>query len=200
MSVVSLPKYPIPGLEHLDPEEAALRLHNKKNQAVRPDEDMVFPPYKFRPFPVALYRDWDPANRRREVVRIANKAGVRLDDERQMQLIEDEIVEWETMQVGVHDYDENDDIVSALRERNERELAARLDAEWCSHPSELRAKKDQLNKRVALNAALRAGDDRHLGEQAQRELDAIEEAADDHVVEVPEVRRGPGRPRKVIEQ
>ena len=125
--VAVLPKYPIPGMEHLDPDEAALKLHHKKNRAVRPEDDMEFPPYRFRPFPCALYRDWNEVNRRAEIRRRAVSMGVSLDDDRGMQHVEDAIEPYETALCGVHDYDQDDAIISQLRERNEKELAAKLD-------------------------------------------------------------------------
>jgi len=196
--VMQLPKYAIPGMEHLDPEVAALRLHNRKNRAVNPADEMEFPPYRFRPFPVAVYRDWDETARRRELYKRASAAGISLSDERQIQLIEDTMEEWETLLIGVHDFDERDDVMPQLREENERKLAWHLSHGWVAKPDDIRSAKDRLNKMVARAAAERAYDDRHLGPQAAAELEAIEDAADDHVVEVPEApRRGPGRPRKV---
>lgn len=194
--VIQLPKYPVPGYEELTPDEAAIKLHNKKNRAVRPEEDMEFPPYMFKPFPVAVYRDWNPLNFRRECLRVAANVGADIQNDRQMQIIEDGLPEWETALVGVNDYDAENRVIPALREKNERELARMLDGEWCPTPDDLRKKKDRLDKIVAQAAAERAFDDRRLGGKAKAELERIEDAADDHVVAVPEARKNGDRDLK----
>lgn len=53
------------------------------------------------------------------------------------------------------------------------------------------------NAAVAEAAANRAYTDRNLSENAQREVAEFESSTMDHVAEVPEAKRKPGRPKKV---
>lgn len=164
MSVVQLPKLDINGRSA---EEEATRLHFKKN---RPDvPDVEFPPYRFRPYPMAMYRE-HPETR-----------------------------EVESKLVGVVDYDEHDVVHTPLREHNDREHTRWLESGWVNKPEDIQSAVDRLNKAVALAAAHRNYDDRNLGPQARAELDQIEDAADEHVLEVPAPTKRPGRPAKAVE-
>lgn len=92
--------------------------------------------------------------------------------------------ELESRLVGRMDFLEGE-VHAALRAQNEREHRDALAAGWVDKPDQVRSAKDRANKAIALAAAERAYDDRRLGDKAKRELEALEDAADDHVVDVP---------------
>lgn len=185
-----LPRYPVPGYEHMTPEAAAEKLHAKKNRAVNSSEDVEFPPYIFRPFPTCLYRDWDPVARRLELRKLAGANAVNMSDERQMEMLEDMMPQHQTRVVGANDVDERGNVNQQLREANQADMLVLLGQGWARSPEEIRSVVDAQNKEIALHAAVRAYDDRHVAGKAREELDRIEDAADDHVVEVPVARPG----------
>lgn len=181
MSVVQLPKYQINGR---DAEEEATRLHFLKNRPDRPElEAGDFPPYHRYPFPTCIYRQ--PPGTELE----SRSVGV-LD-------IDVEVVESRRPE-GVHKA-YRFHVNEQLRAQNERELKRWIDNGWTTDPAKVREATDRQNKTLAFAAAERAYDDRHLGEQARRELDAVEDAADDHVLDVPAPKKRPGRPKKTTE-
>lgn len=200
--VALLPRYPVPGYEHLTPEEAASRLHNKKNRAVNASEDVEFPPYRFMPFPTCLYRDWEPAARRLELRKLAGANAVNMSDKRQMDMLEDMMPQYQSMIIGVKDVDENGQINQRLRDANESAMRLAQGQGWATSPNDVRSTKDAMNKEIALHAAVRAYDDRNVGGKAREELDRIEDAADEHVVDVQSARQSveqaakPGARRK----
>lgn len=151
MSVVTFPKYQINGL---DAEAESARLHYKKNQPDRPDID--FPPYRFMPFPCALYR--------REGDEIVNRL------------------------CGVNDYDGDGNLVEALRQRNEAQLAALLGDGWVDTPADVNKARRAAELDIARAAAMSAYEDKNLGEKARAEREAVDLASDDHVVDVPTAR------------
>lgn len=200
--VAVLPKFPIPGYEHLDPEAASKLLHDRRNKpysaALQQVEDglMVFPPYRFRPFPASLYRHWNEANKRRELMRRAGAAGISPADDRQMLMLEDSLPPYETQTIGVHDFDDNDHVIERLRERNEADLLIAQGQGWATTPGGVKAAERRANDAIANAAAERTYDDRRVGGIAREELDAIEAASDEHVVDIPEARRDEKRARK----
>lgn len=194
--VAVLPKFPIPGYEHMSVEEASKKLHERRNKsysaAMQQVDDGIldFPPYRFRPFPTSVYRHWDPAAKRREVMRLAGAQGVSLGDERGMLVIEDSVPLYETRTIGVHDFDADDDVMPRVRDRNEEDLRLAIGQGWATTPDGVKAAERRINDAIANAAAERTYDDRHLGELGRRELDAIEAASDVHVVEVPQAKPG----------
>lgn len=180
MSVVLLPKYRIPGYEDEDPEVAARELHNEKNGPIsRVGEDRLkFPPYPYKPgeeryeYPHAMYREWDEDNRLREELLLAQKMGLDLNDRRQASLVNRAMPAFET--------------ALARDAKHFHELESQG---WAGHPKDVKTAQDRYNKAIALAAAERATEDRRLGPQAARELEAIEDAADHHVIDVAETRR-----------
>lgn len=190
MSVALLPKYQIVPGE--DPDITAAKLHAKKNRPANPAEDLEFPAYRYRPYPRVVYRQWDDEDRDRELMRVAGKQMLDLEKKRDRYTAEALVGEHETRGVGVIDYephDTGDEILSALRERNDKEFASLLEQGWADSPDGVRAATRRVQMRVAASAADRWNDDAKLGEKAKAELEAIDAAADDHVVDVPETRK-----------
>lgn len=190
MSVVLLPKYQIVPGE--DPEVTAARLHARKNKPVNQAEDIDYPSYRFRPFPRAMYREWTEDRRERELSRIAGKHALDLEKRNDRWQAESLLGEYETALVGVADYIEHgdrDEVVSELRERNEREQSIRKTEGWADHPNEVKAATRRMQMTLATAAAERAHEDRNLGERATSELEAVDDAADDHVVDVSATRK-----------
>ena len=131
-------------------EEAAERLHALKN---RPDPPMIngapmtFPPYRYQPYPRALYHATDPSSPR---------------------LVKDE--------------------------GDERNLLSRG---WADSPvTAEKAAEQHYDTTVAIPAAERAYDDRHMSAAAKAEIAAAEAAIDDHLVTVPVPKKRPGRPAR----
>lgn len=63
--------------------------------------------------------------------------------------------------------------------------AEALGTEWGDSPAEAQAIKERLDELVADAAAVRAYDDRRLGEKARAELKAYEQSTGAHVLDVP---------------
>lgn len=194
MSVVLMPKQYAPqgAFENETPEEAAARLHAKKNKPVNPVEDMDFPAYRYRPYPRAVYRKWNEDDRENEIYKVAGKNMLNLEQKRDRFTAEALVGTFETRLVGAVDYtplDRGDEVNSTLRERNDKEFAALIDEGWAETPDGVKAATTRMQIRKATAAAERIHDDRHLGEQAAAELDVIDSAADDHVINVAETRK-----------
>lgn len=194
MSVVMLPKYlPEGAAENETAEEASARLHIEENRPLGAPKGMRFPPYVYTPYPRAVYRDWDPDDRENEVMRIAGKHMLDLEKRRDRLTADQLVGQYETRNIGVIDFVRHSnntlDVISELRERNDKEFKAALEEGWAETPSGVKDAKRRMQMRVATLAAERQFDDRHLGEQAARELEAIDDAASDHVVNVEETRR-----------
>lgn len=186
MSDVSLlPKYQFPDHPGEDPDVVARELHEEENKAWNQARKVKFAPYVFRPYPVALYRDWDEGARRRELNRIASISGVSLNDERGMLSIEDMLPEHETKLLGRQDCDEQGNVNQQLRDANDGELHIALGQGWATTPDGVRkAANDFRIKTTAIPAAERAYDDRRMGEKAQAEVESLGESLEDHVVDV----------------
>lgn len=106
---------------------------------------------------------------------------------------DDEIV---SVLVGVDDTDARGNVNPQLRERNDRERAEKAAQGWADHPNGIKDAQEVVRAAVRQAAAERAFDDRHLGEQARAELEAVEDAAEDHVLDVPAPKKKPGRKPK----
>lgn len=191
--VVMLSKYQIVAGE--DPEVTALRLHMKKNRPVDQAEEMgmEFPAYRFTPYPTAMYRDWEGDERENEIHRLSAKHMLDLEKRRDRLAVEAMVGPYKTINVGIVDfvrYPDHDDVISEVRERNEREHAARLEEGWADRPADVRAAKRAFEIRTAAApAAQTIYEDRHLSPAAKAEFDAINEAASDHVVNVADTRK-----------
>ncbi|HMJ82716.1 MAG TPA: hypothetical protein VK504_06095 [Vicinamibacterales bacterium] len=191
--VAMLSKYQIVPGE--DPEVTSLRLHLKKNRPVNQAEELGYeaPGYVFTPYPTAMYRDWDPDEREDEIIKVAGKQMLDLDKRRDRQTAEQLVGKFQTRNVGKIDFvrvGDQIEVISEIRERNDREHKALLDEGWADSPKDVPAAKRRFEMRTsALPAAQVLYEDRHLGEQAKREFDAVNEAADDHVTNVEETRK-----------
>lgn len=162
-------------------------LHWEKNQPEKPP--VKFPHYRFRPFPTCVYREWNETTRQNELYRAAASNMLDMNNPRDVAAAERMIGQYETKQIGVDDFDQTGQIVSALRESNERALEGALESGWANKPDEVKAATDRLNKRVALAAGERAYDDRRLSDTAKAEVEAVENVTEGHVVDVAESRR-----------
>lgn len=194
MSVVLLPRYPLPGQrEHEDPEAAAMRMHVKKNKAINPAEDLEFPAYRFRPYPTAMYRKWDEEKRELEILRVAGRNALDLEKRRDQLIAEGLVGQYETINVGVTDYiehDDRDEVISEIRERNDKQHQAMLEQGWADSPDQVAAAYMAHRRRTLSEpTAERLYEDRRLSDAAKAEASAIEDAAADHVIDIPEERR-----------
>lgn len=191
--VVMLSKYQIVAGE--DPEVTALRLHMKKNRPVNQADEMgmEFPAYRFTPYPTAMYHDWEGDERDNEIYKLAAKHNFDLEKRRDRMAVEAMVGPYKTINVGVIDFvrfEDHDDVISEVRERNDREHAARLEQGWADRPSDVRAARRAFEMRTsALPAAQTIYEDRHLSATAKAEFDAVNEAASDHVVNVSDTRK-----------
>lgn len=190
MSIIQLPKYPIQGYEDLSPEEASERLHRKKNTPIAPD--IEYPSYRFRPYPCALYRQWTDEARERELMRVSAKYMLDMQKRSDVLTAESLVGQFETRLVGEADYIEHrdsDEVISQIRERNDKAKADLLEQGWAERPDLVKEAAAKLRMKVATLAAERQFEDRRLGEKAAAELEAIDDASEDHVVDVPAARR-----------
>lgn len=187
MSVAELPKFKIDPNSPLSAEEQSLRLHFKKNQPEKPDID--FPPYRFMPYPAAMYREWTEANRKLELRRIAGRLSLNLSNPIDFERADVELAEYESRQVGVRDVDDDGHVDQQLRDKNDADHRVLLGQGWADTPSGVKDAKDKQNKALALAAAHRNYEDRNMGELAKAEAEAIDDAADDHVPEIPQAAK-----------
>lgn len=140
-------------------------------------------PYRFRMYPKLLYR---------AVVRADGKAVCmepqpvpRAGGEEGNARFQFEMLSWERH------------IQSCSKQvKSEEEERIALNDGWRPTPAAALEAHEERAFGVARAAAESAWDDRNMGEVAQRERAAVEAETSGHLVEVPEVKRGPGRPRK----
>lgn len=197
MSVTMLPKYtPEGALAGESAEVAAERLHRKKNKPANPADDLEFPAYQFFPYPTALYRKWDEDAREDEVYRVAGRLTLDLEKRRDRQIADRLVGDFETRNVGSIDFVRRGgersnaiEVVSELRERNIREHQTLLEEGWSDTPGGVKEATRRVQIKLATAAAERQGEDMRLGEKAKAELEAIDDAAPDHVVNVAETRK-----------
>lgn len=158
------------------------RLHAEKNAPTVNGiyTHLRFPEYKFREYPKMLYApDFAAACREFD-------AAIGYRERRDEQGLRNSLI--------VEAQARKDKATKIVHSRDEQDAAGGL---WCESPA-LALEAEQRNQdQIALAAAESNFDDRRLGELAKRERDAADEASDGHLVEIPEQRRGPGRPRKV---
>ncbi len=171
MSVIGLPKYlPEGAYEDETPEEAATRLHLEHNTVPKPP--VRFTPTERKEFPYALYREWPDVERYKQERRVELQYGMDLNNPREARLIAEMIPPY--------------DSCFALDENDRREKKAQG---WADSPQDMKAAARRLEQEIAKAAAERQYRDRRLSPKAAAELEAIDDAADHHVVDVPETRK-----------
>lgn len=191
MSVALLPKYrPEGAFEDETPEETATRLHLEHNTVPKPP--VRFVPSVPTEFPFALYREWAPEDRDRQELRAALANGLSLDNPREARIVASMIPPYDSM------------LVHSDRERSEKRSEG-----WSLHPSEMKADRAKRDRALYESAGHRNFDDRHITGPAKVEMDAVDDAADDHVLDVSATQRQledagtlpkrRGRPRKTQE-
>ena len=187
MSVTLLPRYPLPGYEDMDPEEAAAALHQEKNRPEGPPSAVlrkVVRPWhtlseQEKMFPFALYREWDPKARELARYRAAGKLNVNLANHNplELEIVDQHVGEWES--INAISQEHMDGLLSRGWKKSIQEAR---DAAFLSH------------RQLATDAAVSNTDDRKiLSEKALAQRDAVEDAADEHITEIPRTpirRRG----------
>lgn len=181
MSVGIAPKDSFGELAYEDetPQETADRLHLEHNGPIRPPTRGRPRPYVYQPFPACMYREWDESGRAKMERKLARDLGMDLNDRRQALMVDEAMPRFDSCVV-----------------EDESQQERRLADGWARNPDEVKAAKRQYEMNIAKAATERAYDDRHLGEKARTELDAVEAAAEDHVLDVP-VPKKRGRKPKV---
>ena len=184
---VLLPRYSIPGYEGMDPEAAAELLHRRKNRPETPDIDMLLStgavvPYEKltaaqKAFPCALYRAWTDDAR----------AKARLRAARQLQLNVKDALDLDTIDAYIGAYD------SALAHDEPQRLLMQGQG-WCETPDAAKQAAFLAHRELATDAAVSYTDDRRiLSDKAMAERERIDDAAADHIAEIPRApiaRRG----------
>lgn len=168
MSVTMLPKYEIiPGE---DPEITATKLHLKKNRPEPPDID--FPPYEYREFPCAMYREWGENDRYVQERQVALSKGLDLNNPREAMLIASFVPPCDSCLI-----------------HSESERRAKQEQGWADSPNGIKDAKRRAEMAFARQAAELNYEDRRLSPRAAAEKEALDDAADHHIVDVPETRR-----------
>lgn len=129
--------------------EACDRLHALKNRPDAPSINGVpitFPPYRYQPYPRALYHATDPSSPR---------------------VVKDEAEERNFLSRG-----------------------------WADSPVTAEQAKERAEKAIATAAAERAYTDRNMSDAAKAEVAALEQATDDHVVDVPAPKKRGRKPKQ----
>jgi len=175
MSVTLLPRYPIPGYEEYTPEEAAELLHQEKNRPEGPPSAVL---RKLRPYheltadermyPKAMYREWNEHER----LIARHRAAGRLQMSLQNPLEADQIDQY----IGVYDS------TNAISRQHHADLKAQG---WYDSPQEAKDAAFLSHRELATAAAMSNHDDRRLSASARVHREAVEDAADDHVAEIP---------------
>lgn len=164
-----------------DKEEGA-RLHAEKNAPSVSGiySHLKFPAYQFKPYPREMYSPDYPACR--EELARAQRIPAR----------------------GVDTADRDAAVLLAERELRLTVKAVHTDEQeaeaknlgWSNTPDEAKAEKERRDRGTARSAAEANYDDRHLGEKARTEREAIDADHDGHLIEVPETAK-PGPRRRV---
>lgn len=176
---VLLPRYPIPGYEGMDPEQAAELLHQRKNRPEGPDLDMLLMTGAVKPyekltvaekaFPCALYRAWTDADKEKARIRAS----------RQLQLNLKDPLDLETIDAFIGAYD-------SVLAQSEPEKMIKMGQGWCETPDAAKQAAFLDHRELATDAAVSFNDDRrHLSARAVVERNAAEDAAPDHIAEIP---------------
>lgn len=186
MSVTLLPRIPIEGYEDLSPEQAAELLHQEKNRpegipsavlrkVTRPWHTLS---EQEKMFPFALYREWEPKARDMARHRAAARMNINLaaNNPIELELVDQTVGEWNS--------------TNAISQEHMDQLLA---AGWQKSIADARAAAFLSHRQLATDAAVSNTDDRKiLSEKALAHRDAVEDAADEHITEIP---RTPVRPK-----
>jgi len=171
--------------DEIDKQQGA-RLHDEKNAPWAPGGYYAkalkeVPPYKFRPYPKMLYSaDYVTAQRDYEVA-------VRYRERRDEPGLRDEMIRHAEAAMRAS-------CRTVMTEQEERDAVNT--GLWMPTPQEAVEVDEARQQAIAQAAAEAAYDDRRLSAAAQAERAAADAVSEGHLVEVPEQRRGPGRPRK----
>lgn len=188
MSVALLPRYPIliPGYEHLTPEEAADRLHQENNHTEWPPRQVVKAAQEERAraeaaltpeqrerlklFPCALYRPW--TDRARDTARARAAARMQITWPIQSPL------DLEAIDRIIGDYDS-----TLAQDQADKDL--KIGQGWVETPDEAKKREFAQHRELATAAAVSNTDDQRMSAAAIAHRNAVEDAADDHITEVP---------------
>lgn len=171
MSVAMLPKYaPEGAYEGETPDETATRLHLEHNRPPQPPVKLQ--PSRLTEFPYAMYREWSQDDRDSQELRLALSRGLSLDNPREARIV--------ALMIPPFD--------SCLA-HSEQDRANKRTEGWADSPNSMKAAKDSQNRRMFEAAGHRNFEDRHLTGPAKAEMQAVDDAADDHVLDVPKVRQ-----------
>lgn len=175
--------------DELDKQQGAM-LHNEKNapwapggyyekalKALKPNPSLTGRPIEY---PKMLYSVDYPAAQREY------QAAVRFRERRDMPGERDELIKRAEFAMQAATLT----VRSAAEERQARDSSL-----WHATGADALKAEEQRQQAIAEAALVSASDDRRMGELARRERDAADAASEGHLVEVPEQKRGPGRPR-----
>ncbi len=189
---VLLPRYSIPGYEGMDPEAAAELLHQRKNRPETPDLDMLLHqgavvPYEKltadqKAFPCALYRAWTDEGREMARLRAARQLQLNVKDPLDLDAID--------RHIGAYD---------SIVARDAQDKLIKKGQGWCDSQADAKAAAFADHRALATDAAISHEDDKKiLSPKAMAERERIDDAADDHIAEIPHtpVKRR-GRPVRV---
>lgn len=135
--------------------------------------------YRYQPFPAALYGSWTEDRKRVELITIASRRGLDLTKPQDYATAERLLPPFDSRLV-----------------KDEGERARYVEQGWAETPDGVKAAENAYQERIAYQAAVRAKDDLSLGEKAKAELEAAEDASEDHVLDVQPTRK-PGKVRPV---
>lgn len=149
------------------------RLHNLKNAPwingpyTHLGPEILNPPYKFRPYPMALYHpDYVDARKALNEAEMMPANGSDDADRKKAITLAQQWLDKTTKKV-----------LSAEEHNLYR-------GQWFDSPADAYAAKQAAANEVAVQAAHLAYDDRHLGDAAKREREEADELADAHLVDV----------------
>lgn len=180
MAATLLPRYPVLGYEGIDPERAAEMLHQKKNAPTPPvDMDVLIMTGAVKPyekltvedkaFPTAMYRVWTDENKMRAMTRAARQMNKNLKDP----------VDWDELEAYVGPMD------SALA-KSEADALVLGGQGWAHSMAEARQIHFQAHRDLATDAAVSFNDDKRvLSEKGMAAREVIDDAAPDHITEIP---------------
>ena len=190
---VLLPRYSIPGYEGMDPEAAAELLHQRKNRPETPDLDMLLHqgavvPYEKlteeqKAFPCALYRAWTDDGREKARLRAARQLQLNMKDPLDLDVID--------AYIGAYD---------SIVAHHAQDKLIKKGQGWCDSHADAKALAFAEHRSLATDAAISHEDDKKvLSPKAMQERERIDDAADDHIAEIPRTPvRKRGRPVKTV--
>lgn len=184
---VAIQKSQLTALQDEIDKQQGSALHDAKNAPWAPGgyyEKALksLPPYQYREYPKMLY-SVDYPQAQRDFV-----AAHRFRERRDEPGVRDELIRHAMAAMQASCWVVGD----AAEERGALETGL-----WAETAEGAIAAEEARNQRIATAAAESQWDDRRLSSAAQAEREAADADSEGHLVEVPEQRRGPGRPRKV---